>query len=204
MRRIDLLIALVVLAAAIGSAIGAMSYTDTRLGTPFTVTWTTSTTDLPEATAAHSGAGESEILVPVNATNLTRAAFTVTIASDSPRVQPTQVRVEVIPPDGNGSLVQETTIGPGAAGSVEVPLVFELGAVPDVDTVLGDSPDDAKAKLAAQHARTNGTGEWRVLVQTAPGAPGPLGGTESYAITVTGALTRYEADVSVTTPEVRR
>ena len=202
MQRVDFLIIGVLVVAGIGSALGALTYQDARGGGAFTVEWTTRDVAVEAAPASHSGAGDVELTVPVVEENVTRLALTVSISSSTARLQPTQVRVEVTPPDGNGSMVEETTIPVGASGNVEVPFTFDLGSVPDVDRVSAASPDAAAAQLAQEHARTNGTGEWRVVVSIAPAAPGPVGGAEAHTIGATGTATVYAANVRPMAPEV--
>lgn len=204
MKRVDLLIGIVLALAAIGSAIGYVTYEDDRLGSPFLVEWTAEDLALDAVTATQTGAGDVELDFPVDATNLTRIQFNVAIASNAPRVQATQVRIEAFPPGGNESLVEEATLPAGSTSGTAIPLVFDLANLPRVERTTGGSPEDAAARLAAEFASTNGTGEWRFVVSLAPGAPGPVGGAETNTVTIDGTASRYEAEVRPETPEVSR
>lgn len=204
MKRVDIVIGIVIVLAAIGTAIGVTTYEDTRRGATFLVEWQSPSAPLDTIATTHTGGGDVTETFDVNVTNLTRVELAIDVATAAPRVQATSVRIEVIPPDANASQVQEITLDAGPASSTSVPFAFELGSVPEVDTIVAATPDAAVETLRLAHATQNGTGTWTVIVQFAPGAPGPIGASETHAIAIDGTLTRFEASVTAAAPEVNQ
>lgn len=203
LKRIDILIGVVIIVAAVLSAVGAASYTDTRGGATFLVTWATDEVDLEAVRASQAGAGDVALPVVVNLTNLTQLDLSVSIGTGAPRLQPTSVLIEVTPPGSNETLTEEATLPAGPATSVAVPFSIPLGVTPNATSVRAASSEAALAALVQDAGPGNGTGEWLVTVRFAPSAPGPLA-NDAYGIEVAGTATRYEASVQPEVPEVAR
>lgn len=197
MRRVDLLIAAVLAASLVASAVGAFTYEDRRVGT-FEVAWTTTETALDPLVATVAGAGEATVEADVPVANVSSVEFAVRVAGAAARVQPTAVRVEVTAPDGT-VFEEEGTVPVGGPGAADVRVRAVLADIPTVRDWRAASPDAARSEIAASHARTNGTGTWTVVVRTSPTASPPVG-AESYAVTVEALVTSYAADVRAAAP----
>lgn len=200
MKRVDLLILAVLVAAILLSVAGALAYEDTRRAR-FAVDWTTTALDV-EGTLEGASATEFPLVFDIDATNVTFANFTFTVSGNAARAQPVAIRVELTPPNATEPLVVEGELPAGPLGSVALPLAVPVNAVPSVVAANGASPADAAAALAAIYATTNGTGEWRAVVLLAPGLPGPLGAAETYTVAGVAEVATYAADVRPVPPEV--
>lgn len=203
MQRIDLLIGGALLLAIVLSIAGAATYEDERRGSAFTVTWRTQTL-AGDVAAQTATATEFPFNMALAAQNLTTVTFAFDIAAPAARAQPTAVRIEVTPPNATEPHVAEGSVPAGGPTGVVFSVPFEVGVLPTTRTTTGASPEDAIVTLTRDHATSNGTGEWRAVVLLAPGAPGPLGGLETYTVSVTAELVAYFAEVQIQTPEVGR
>lgn len=202
MQRIDLIIGAILLVAAVGSAIGVVTYQDDRVGT-FGVTWLLAQSEATLGPLTRTGGGDVEGSISITTSNLTRAAWVVTLGGAPARVQPVAIRVDVISPT-NVTASVEATLPAGATASVEIPLDVDLASVPTVSTARAPSVEAARDALNATQGSSLGVGVWTVRVSLSPSAPGPLGGTETFTATTTVTLTSYSAEIILETPEVAR
>lgn len=200
MQRVDLLIGLALAVALGGSLLGVATYDDARLAA-FEVTWASAEVTFASEPASATGPSEVELTLQVDAVNITGGDVEITVGGQAARLQPVAIHVEVVVPGVNESFAAdgELAAGPSASTTLSVPVA--LREAPDVATIEAASPDAARARLAAQHASTNGTGAWTIRVTLAPTAPGPLG-TEAFTVEARAVVTTYAAEVLVDTPEV--
>lgn len=202
MQKVDILIAASLVVAAVASAIGVMTYEDTRGASEFEVTFATRDTtleDLPSGTAA--GGAEARLSFPVNLTNLTTVELVVRISGGSARATAGAVSVLVEVPGGE-AVEAEGTIPAGPAGNVDIPVTVTLSAVPQGTSLRARSAEEALAQAGA--ATTNGTGEWNVTVAIPGGLPGPIGAAAPYTVSLTGTATTFFGEARPILPEVRR
>lgn len=202
MQRIDVVIVAALVLAAAGSAIGVLTYEDDRRGV-FEVAWTARTLELDVPQTAHAGAGSVETTVIVATMNLTSVLFDLTIGGGAPRVQATEVLVEVVSPTNDTTTV-EAALPAGVAASVQVPVEVALASVPDAATVEGPNADAARDALNTTLSSSLGIGTWTVRVSFAPSAPGPLGAQEAHTVAGIATLSYYVGDLVLATPEVGR
>lgn len=201
MRRIDLAIIAALALAAVGSAIGVVTYEDDRLAA-FRVSWTTSQSEVEAPSATVTGPGDAETTFTLPQANLTRLDARVTVGGGAARVAATAVRVELVGPN-NLTVAEESALPVGPTASVEIPLTIELAPMPESDRVTAPSAELARAALNGTLSSTQGMGPWTLRASFAPSAPGPLAG-ETYTVSALVTVTTYAADVAPQTPEVGR
>lgn len=202
MKPVDLLIGASLLLAALGSALGIVTYEDDRHA-GFGVTWTLRESALDAPPATLGGGGDTVLDINVAEANLTRVAWTVTIAGGPARVQPAPIRVEIVSPT-NASLAEESELPAGPGSVVEIPLVFDLAPEPDAARVTGPSLEAARRALNATLSSSLGLGTWEVRVSIAPSSPGPLAGAETFTVDTHASLTSYQAALAPETPGGQR
>lgn len=200
MQRIDLLIGLALAAALGGSLLGVATYDDERLAA-FDVTWATLDEEYAAPPGSLTGAGEVELVLDVDAANLTGGQVEVTLGGQAVRLQAVAVHVEIAVPGVNETFATDGELGAGPAASTTITVPVALRERPDVGTVVAASPDAARAALVAEHASALGIGNWTVRVALAPSTPGPLG-AEAFTVEARALLQAYAAEVTVETPEV--
>lgn len=201
--RVNLLIITVLAVAVAGSALGAVTYEDARLGTPFRVAWTTSTDTITVDPQSVQGAGSAETSFTLDQRNVTSLQVSVTVAGSAPaRPQAVPFLVELVRPDTNETIQAEGSLPAGPAGSVTVDIPVELAQVPEVESATGASPEAAIESLARQHGKATGQGEWILRVTFSPGAPGPLD-VETRTVSAEVLVESYSAEVTPDTPDVQ-
>lgn len=199
MRKIDVLIAGALALAVVASAVGVVTYEDSRGLADFEVTFATRDVDLALPSDSGLGGSDVRIIFSVNLTNLTSVELTIRVSGGGARAQGGAVSV-LVQPAGAAEVEADGTLPPGAASSVDIPVEVPLGDAPAAVTVR--ARDAAGALAQAAPARTNGTGTWNVTVSLPPGLPGLL--NSPFTVTLTGRATRYDGEARLVLPEVSR
>lgn len=190
----DTIIGIVGAVVLVAAMVGVFQYegsqsASTLGGAQFQVTWATDSANGPTVSGSTAVGEETEEVLTVEETNLTRSEFTL-VWTPGPGSTNT-MRLTVTPPAGTG-LDAQTVEGTGG----EISLSFDVpNDVPQDATVFGNSEEEARGRLAAQYTKSVGTGDWGVTVafDSAEGpVPGvPVGGDSEVAWDVNTILTRY-------------
>lgn len=163
-------------------------------GTPNEVSWTDRSLDGPELSGETEEGSSTNDTLPVPHGNLT--TFDVVLTWTDDIGDPDRFRLTVTSPDG--ALVKEAE---GESGRLNVTFP-DVNTVPPETTVYGDSEDDARSKVAQQHTRTRGMGNWTVTIELVdagdfspiPGGP-PAQEDTSNTWELTSEITVYEPEL---------
>lgn len=201
MKRIDVIILVVLLVAAAGSALGVVTYEDSR-GTVFRVAWATTEETVEAEPQSLMGNGQVELALNVPVANVTGGNVTVDVGSNPGALAPIAVHIELTVPGISEPFVVDGELPTASTGaSFVVPI--ELVALPNETTVRAAGPEAAEARLAETQQSTLGQGNWTIVVSLATTTPDPLGAVQ-HTVGATAVLQVYAPEVTVRSPEVSR
>lgn len=201
MKRIDVVILAALLVAAAGSALGVMTYEDSR-GALFRVAWTTTEETVEGEPQTMTGNGQVELALHVPMANVTGGNVTVDVTSEPGALAPIAVHIELTVPGIAEAFVLDGELPTASTGASFV-LPVELAALPNETTVRAAGPEAAEARLAQTQQSLLGRGNWTLIVSLATTTPDPLGAVQ-HTIDARATLQVYEPEVTVRTPEVPR
>ncbi len=196
MQRIDVLIAVVLLAAATGSVVGVVVYEGDS--SEFRVSFSEMEHTFEVAAQDLTGAGTLDFTFDAPLDNLTRAELTLQVDATGLRAQAVPITVTVHAP-GLPEAVATGTIASGGPQSAIITLAILASQLPDeVDVRALDS----KAALAeAANTTTLGRGEWHIAVELGAGAPVAQLDTETRTVSIDAVAWTYQAKVNAAVPE---
>lgn len=189
----DLVIGLVGTAILVAAMVGVFRFEAAQGGSSFSVTFSSSTTELPAVDGATDEGGASEEAVEVATANATAIEFELAWTDDNANSGPDEFNLTVTSPEGESRSVQ----GSGSP----LTLTFEgLNQPPPEARVLGSSAEDARERAGREFATRAGTGVWNVTVRLVAAGdvaqaenPLPLAQDTGNAWTLTPRVTAYAA-----------
>lgn len=166
MKRVDLLIAAVLVAAAAGSAAGLILW-DPDAPNTYDISYSETSQSLAVGDDQRSGPGSIDFQTTLDTVNMTHVVVQVSAGATGVRVQESSILVTVTAPDGSTHRGEATLpAGQGVSVPVEVPVhLADLPARHEVKAA------DASAALDGAVTGEAGMGEWNVTVQFGAAAP---------------------------------
>lgn len=194
MVKKDLIIGLTGTLILVTAMIGVFRFEAAQAGSSFDVAWPTITTAGPGAEDRTVEGSETEILLNLTSTNVTRLVFALAWTDDVPDSGPDRFSLRVTAPGG-----KNYTADPSSTGTVEL-VVDDLVPVPEGIRLAARSAEDAEATLAPRYTTTGATGVWTVTVvmveaqdQSVPVAGVPVTEDNGNDWTLTTQVTTYAA-----------
>jgi len=205
LRRFDIAIIVIIVAAVIFSGIGLATYEDGTQDVNFDVTWGTNTNELDTETGTRTGNGDVDIDVPIDLDNITEVTITVTVAGAGPRAQPVTASVKLTPINASTPASKSVTLAAGQAASQETSFTVKIQDLPTVATASGADENATREDLNSTYRTETGSGTWKVVV-TISGSGAPLLGTgaEAFTVTVTAQAKTYRPTLELSTPDINR
>lgn len=206
MRKIDIGIIIVILAAVVFSGIGVATYEGGPQDVNFDVTWGTDNNQLSTKTGTRTGNGPVNIDYPIDLDNLTEVTITVRVGGPGPRAQTVTANVELTPVNATKPAPKSISLEPGAqGGSGETSFTVNVQDLPTMTTASGADENATRASLNSTHRTETGSGTWKVVVTiSGSGAPVVGAGAEAFTVTVSGQAKTYRPTLELSTPEINR
>lgn len=201
MKRIDVIILAALLVAVAGSALGVVTYEDSR-GSQFRVTWGSLAEIVEAEPQSLTGDGQVELVADVPFGNVTGGNVTVEITSTPGALAPLAVHIELLAPGASEPIVMDGSM-PTASTSVSFDLSILLASPPNATTIRASSPEDAAQQVASSSTSDAGRGNWTIAVSIAATVPDPLGAVQ-HTVGAILELDSYRPEIVPLVPEVQR
>ncbi len=205
MRKIDIGIIIVLVAAVVFSGIGVATYEGGPQGVDYDVTWGTDNNQLASKAGTRTGNGDVSIDYPIDLDNITEVTITVTVAGPGPRAQAVTASVDLTPINATKPAGKSVTLAPGQAASQQTSFTVKIQDLPTVTTASGADENATRGELNSTHRTETGSGTWKVVVTISGSGLGPLGAAgEAFTVTVSGQATTYRPTLELSTPDINR
>lgn len=204
MRKIDLLIAGVIVAAVVFSFVGVATY-EAEGPAVFDYDVTFSETEHDVALASKTApAGPSTHGFTQPWGNVSKVVLSVTIDASGqavPRGQEVKVRITVTPKGAPAQSAPRTFAAGPAGGSVVAPFEFTFPK-PNTTDLRATNDHEAAMELQRRNNESLAKGEWTVRIELDNPNPAPV--QETFTVRAQGKATTYMGAVQVRTPPVNR